>query len=379
MTEYRVLLARTMTGEVLDEFGPSAGWTFTENLAFGELGKADVTVPLPGRDRAGQHRRTTLRACADGRSRLSVCIVADRVALWAGPVTGVDWNTEDATVRASTLQWILERRMLMDPAYLADPMNPAADVTYTLSRRDLALAVLALATSGPRRALPLTLPAGDGDAGLPVTYRGVDLRTALEELETITTEEGGPDLVLQPTVDLTLSTIGWAAALGSPRLGGINPDATWDVALTAPSGEIDDSETVDTGYILGDELESSGDERSRAVGVAQLERADDVPALERADRTQSSETDPVRLAAQAASWANEYRDAAEEITLAAASPEQAPAYRRAWNLGDVGAFPVVDHPWLDDTTLIRRIVSATMSPTSLDIATTRTEVATWPA
>lgn len=367
-SDYQILVAHTRTGEVVDALD-GVRWSFQEHLAWAEHGSLDVTVPLPGRDRAGQIVRGSLRSLAASMSALSLAVVRDRVALFAGPVTTLGWDDAQVSVGCASLSWLLDRRIVLTNGYWGDPMNPAANLFYDLVPRDLVLELLMHAVTGTGRNLPLTVSTQSDANGNQVTYRGSDLRTAHETIKAIVEADGGPDIVLQPQVSNDLSVVSWTASVGDPQLGEVNPAAVWDFPLVAVSGDLDDSETVSTAYVIGDTVEGGGDEqRTRAVGVSVRDRGDPWPVIERADRTSVSETDPIRLDALAESYGAGYLEAVEEVTLVAPT-DAGPRYRDNYNLGDTALFVVTGHPWLDDGDALRRIVSVAVSADETTVTT----------
>lgn len=369
---YQLLVARTRTGAVVDAI-EGGTWSADDSLVWSDAGKLSITVPLPGRDRAGQITRSTLRGIANDMSGLSIAVIRDATCLWAGPAVTLGWNRDASSVQlgCSGLGWIFDRRMLVAPGYLADPTNPAADITVSLLPRDLVLELLARATSGlTRRQLPLTIPTQSGVVGDPITYTGGDLRTAHEAIKDTSEADGGPDIALTAELSADQSAISWTARVGAPRLGGLST-ATWDYPMIAISGDIDDSETCEYGYVPGDSTASSsttGDE-SRYIGVGVRDRGEPYPLLERVDRTSVSEKRPDRLTALAASYVGEYSQASEEIALAVPS-DDGPLYRAQYELGDSFTGTITGHPWLDDLVATRRLISVGITTEQTTLTTT---------
>jgi hypothetical protein len=364
--QYQALIAQTRTGAIVDAIDQPE-WSFDEPLAWNDLGKATLSMPLPGRDRAGRITRSTLRALGNGGSSLSIVLMRDDDCLWAGPVYTLGWNAGSISVGCASLGKLLDRRVVVANGYWGNPAVPAADVTLNMSARDKVITLLSMAITGSRRNLPITLPSLDGLGGAPTDYLGGDLRTTYEAVGDIVEAQGGPDVMLVPSVSNDKSTLSWAAVVGTPRIGTTNPDSTWDYPMVIVEGDMDDSETVSTAYVPGESI-GSGDTASRAIGVATFDRGDPWPALERADRTSVSETRQPQLNALAASYGEQYRYPIEELALSAPA-DVVPLYRDAWNLGDVGSFVVTGHPWLDDTTLTRRVVAVAANRSEVTLST----------
>jgi hypothetical protein len=369
MPEYEALIAVTRTGAVVDAL-PSPVWSFDEPLAWSDLGKATLTVPLPGADRAGQLTRSTLRGLREGMSALSIAVVRDDTCLWAGPVYTLGWDDDQVSIGCASLGKLLDRRVCVAEGYWADPTNAAANFTLAMSARDQVITLLDMATTGPRRGLPITLPDLDGQGGMPTDYLGMDLRTVYEAIGDLSDADGGPDVALVPAISNDHASLSWAAQVGTPTIGYDNSDATWDYPSVALSGDVDDSETVDTAYVPGNAVSGGDNNDARAIGVATRDRGEPWPALERADRTSVSETRQPQLDALARSYRDAYALPIEEITSSVPT-EQVPPYRDAWNLGDVIRYVINGHPWLDDgTVLTRRVVAVSVDPDTIKLTTT---------
>lgn len=359
---YQVLVAVTATGAVVDALDV-ADWSFTAHLAWAEADACDVTVPLPGRDRAGQLVRTSLRSIGLGMSTYSLVIVRERTALWAGPVVSMGWDSTGVKIGCAEIGWVLDRRIICTAGFETNPANPGADVTLSLAARDRAISLITQATTGTGRTLPLTLPSLSGLASdQPVVYRGLDLRTGAEAVKEIVEADGGPDIRFDAGLTNDLATLSWGVAVGDPALGEANPDAVWNYPAVLIGGDRDDSETVTTAYTVGDTPRGyAGDENPvRIISVASYAPTAPGLVLERADRTTVSETNPTLLDASVRSYLSVYRNAAERLTLGTTTVD-GPRYRESWQLGDTGEIAVTGHPWLDDSTLVRRIVGVTMN------------------
>lgn len=382
--QYQVLLAYTMTGQVVDALD-QPGWSYEDHLPWADNGKATITVPLPGRDRASAGTRDTLRAIARGGVAFTLAIVETQEGLgpqclYAGPVvTPPSWDADTVSIGVGSLaKAILDRRRLVTAGFLTRPANPGADLTFRLQGRDLIAAILSSATTGAGRALPLNIPSLTGTEGPAVTYKGSELKSAFEAVKAVVEADGGPDAMLVPQVTPDLTAVYWDAVVATP-IGAVNPDATWDYPLVAVSGDGDDSQTGDLAYIVGDAAASSSagagnstaaasNNQARLVGVGQTARQSIRPSLEIVDRTSASETRQEQLDALAQSYAAEYAVPVESLELAGV-PDAAPFYRRSWNLGDTGRFVFTGHPWLDDSEITRRIIGVKHDPSTFGFTT----------
>lgn len=378
--QYQVLVAYTITGQVVDALD-QPGWSYEDHLAWADNGKATVTMPLPGRDRASAPVRDTLRSIASGGVGLSLAIVETLEGLgsrclFAGPIVSPpSWDAESVSIGVGSIgKAILDRRRVVNPDYLTRPNNPLADVTMRLQPEDRVRALVALCISGTGRALPINIGPQTGLEGPAVTYRGSELKSCYESVKAIVEADGGPDVMLVPQVTSDLTGVYWDLAVGTP-LGGPNPDAVWDYPVVAVSGDSDDSQTGDTAYIVGDATSSSGSggaagagSQARLIGIGRNDRAAIRPALEIVDRTSASETRQEQLDDLATSYAQQYQRPVESLELQTLS-DVAPFYRRAWGLGDAGRFVFTGHPWLDDREISARIIGVKHDAATLTFST----------
>jgi hypothetical protein len=370
-----VRVAWTRTGEIIGEL-PASTYGYGDTLHWASLGSASVTVPLRGR--AGRVDRPLLKALAQQMSGMSIVLARGQRALWAGPCWSFNWTHDTATIGAATLGKLTDARILIAAGYLADPTNPAADLSFTLPPRDLVVQLLIEGSTGYRRDLPIVLPAISGVIGPAVTYKGADLGTVYERVKAVVDADCGPDVVLAPELYVDAAgrdMVRWNVQVGNPGLGTApawvpgTPAPTWDwpVSMTTLSGDRDASDMVSTGYVVGASLPGTSD---RLIGVQVLDRGDPLPALERADRTSVSEYRQDQLNALAASYVAVNQYPAEDWKVEV-HPDIAPTLGEGWALGDAVRFRVDDsHGWLEQGSYHRRVVGYVAGPRKLTLQTT---------
>jgi hypothetical protein len=364
---YTVLVVVTTTGAVVDELAVSQ-WSYTESIDWVRPGSMTVSVPLLGKDRAGRLNKDSLRSIRGAMVTVSLVLTRDGRALWAGPVYSMSWNDEAVEIGCASVTKLMDARVVVDEAYLEDPTNPAGNVSLDLAPRDRVLRLLDLGTTGTNRELPLELPALSGEAGSTVEYLSGDLGTVSERIKEAVEADGGPDVILRPELNLTQDTLVWKAQV-EESLGSPTPVAAWDypISVAALTGDLDASEMVTTGYVLGDT--QTNEATLRGVGVASATLDALRPALERADRTSVSNKLQQELDALATSYVAAHSTAAETWSIVV-HPDAEPIIGEQWNLGDVVVISVSDHPWLDDGEYLRRVVGVTHSPDSMTLETT---------
>lgn len=363
--DYEVLVALTRTGELVDSL-PVTAWTWSDGVAWADPGQMTVTVPLTGPDAAGRATVETLRSVRRAPWSLTLVLMRDQRAVWAGPAVTLGWSGTEVAVGCSSISRLLDRRMVIADGWYTQPWRVEGNVTLELTTRDLVIELIRRGTTGPGRDIPLDLPVGSGARGERVEYLAADLKTVSEALKQATERDDGPDVVIRPIVSLRDSLLRWTIDVGNPRIGTTESAATFDLsgAIRTLTGDVDGSEAVSTGYVLGD---TAGTD-NRLIGVAAVDRGHPYVALERADRTSVSEKRQVQLDALARSYVDAYQDGAETWALTVHA-DHPPIFELEWRLGDVISVHVERHPWLEDGTCDRRVVSVDATPDELTLHT----------
>lgn len=364
MADVEVFLARTRTGKVIDELSFTS-WSWSNSVHWESPGSASVTVPLTGRDAPGRATLSYLRAIKRSPWGYSIIIRRDGRTEWAGPATSLGWSREEVSVSCASIVALLDRRLILTDGYRDKPFRYEANVDLDLPTRDVVLKLLALSVEGVGRDLPFTFDGLSGLIGQRTSFLGSDLKTVQEGIKDAVDKDDGPDVLVLPQYTDSAG-LSWSFRVGSPKIGSTTPTATFDVpgSILQMSGEVDLSEAVTSGYVAGD---SSGS--SRLIGVSITPVGPNDIALERVDRTSSSETKQAALDSLAKSYTNAFTDGTQSWTLTA-DPDLSPVYGVDWSLGDQAVISVSDHPWVEDGDYLRRIEEASMSVDSLGLTTT---------
>lgn len=366
-TTYSLAVFWIRTGEVIGYLPEGCAWDAEENLVWSALGAMSVTCPLPGFNLAGEALRGLLRTITREGSSVGVCLIreADRRALWAGPVMGVDVN-DSFKITAATVGKLLDSRILIANPRWGAPNDSAGDLSFPLLPRDLVLELFAQGSTGYRRDLPLVIPGQSGRTGEVTAYKAEELVTVYEAVKKVTERDDGPEVVVTPIiVDETdeRSRVRFVIEVGSPLLGSAAdyrrdmPVPTWDwqAGLVDLAYSFDYSEMVSTGYVPGDSI-AAGADRRRIIGVHVIDRGGDyLPALERADRQNTSSTNVTELNAQAREYVGVHAWPTHDWTVTVAL-DRWPLLGSQWRLGDVVRMRLDRHPTIPDGEYLRRVV-----------------------
>lgn len=363
-SDVEVLVAFTRTGEIVDSL-PFTAWDWSESVSWSDAGTMSVTVPLTGQGAADRATVETLRSIRRAPWSLSLVMMADQRAVWAGPAVTLGWSGDEVMVGCPGIAAILDRRVLVRDGWRSQPWRHGANLSFALGTRDLVIELIRQGITGIGRDLPVGLPAQSGLAGPAVDYVGADLGTVHERVKQVVDRDDGPDVLITPDVDLAAGRLRWVVNVGHPRIGSPTSRATFDVtgSTLSLSGDVDASEAVSTGYVLGDSSDST-----RLIGVAVAARGSQHPALERADRTSVSERRQEQLNALARSYVSDFSAPTETWSMTV-DPDEWPQLGREWTLGDAVTVSVAGHPWLEDGDYLRRVIGVKVAPEALQLAT----------
>lgn len=363
MPDYRVLIADTRTGDILDDL-PFAGFSLNTTVDWGRHDSMTINVPLTGTD----PRRARVIGVAAEPWKRTLCLVRDGVAVWAGPLMTTGWSNSQVTFGCGGLTQLLDARMIfLNPSDQAT-FSVATGAGFTTPEMMSYLLQTAIDDAGtePAYALPLALGGyPPGGEIIERTYYGRDLPTVYESVKKLTEEDGAPDVRFQAMLDANQSQLTWQALYGDPHLGVVEPVAAWEFPATiqALSGDLDGTNLMTRGYVLGD-----GQEDERLIGVATNGlAADGFPILERTDRSAVSTREPAAIEALANSLVSVNGRQAEAWSLDV--DPQFPGLS-GWSLGDNALFRVQDHWFLPNGEYVRRITGFALTADSLSLETT---------
>jgi hypothetical protein len=361
LPDYRVLVADTRTGLVLDDL-PIVDYAWSDSVDWGRPGSGTFTVPLTGEAaRTERDLITRSRSVAGAKWKVSLCLVRGADALWAGPLIDHKAGATEVSFGCGSLSQILAARMALDPAYLADPLALAADLTYQITAPGVAAQLFSLATIGPARELPIEVVTD----GLVVpttalrTYPSSDLAGVSERLKALTEEDDGPDIRIRPRLTLDQKQLSWQIEIGNGHLGLRDTPWVWDYpsSCTEITEDGDGSAMLSLGYYLGDGLD-----RDRIIGISKTTALTDQgwPALERTNRDAGANPNAQVIDGLAASYVD--TNVTEAVTWAITVDPEAWPQVGLWSYGDNGRFDVRGHPWIPDGDYRRRLLGVNHSP-----------------
>lgn len=359
----QILVFFTRTGERVGAL-PYETWGYGDALAWADPGKGTVACPLRGDQAIGRADRELLWSIRRYPWTYSLAIVRDTRALWAGPALTVGRSGGTVTIGCVSIMRLLDSRMLIEDPFYGDPTNSGGNIHLELSTRDLVIELIDRGTTGYRRDLPIDLPAQLGNGGTAVDYLAADLGTVAERVKEAVERDDGPDVLITPQLDLDQRYLRWTVDVGNPRLGSTTSAAAFDSSILDIGDDVDGTEMVSTAYVVGD---ASGDD-ARLIGTHVVDRGDPHPALERADRTSSSERRQDALNALARSYGEAYADAPEELKFTVAA-DQRPRFGEDYSYGDVLTFRVTDDEWLPAGEYVRRLIAVEHDPDDITLTT----------
>lgn len=357
---WRVLVAETLTGQILADVVPKTMPTFTRALTDTGAWGVDVLI--------GAFANSTVDFHAYTRpGKYSWIIAHGNYIVQAGPVTTYQFDdaTSTLSVSGSGLLGVFDHRVVRNPVGSAnDPVaaivNESEDLTYAgLSLPGIAAALIRDNLTQPGFALPLEVPEpGQGQAER--TYYGYELATVWDRVSTLAEVIGGPELDCEPYFVPGENQIAWRLHLGAPLLGDQNTTAVWDYggALGSINIDVNGADTPAARvWVKGD-----GSEREMLTGFAEDTSltAGGYPPVDYVDGDHTSVTEQDTLEGYAdhdladRRWASESWACSVRVDGMAGDTEASPQLG-SWSLGDAPTFYVDNHPWLPDGGYRRRI------------------------
>lgn len=353
MSDWRVFVAETLTGQIMADVVPTEPPAFER--ALNGAGSWSVNVLIGDRANSSVDFHTYTRF-----GRYSWVIAHDTHIVQAGPITTYSFADESGVLSASgaNLLALFDRRVLRNPnghSYIA---HPSEDVHYTgLSLRGIAAAMLRDNMTQPGYALPLDVP--DLEAGQAERrYYGYELATVGERLKQISEVRGGPEYDCEPHFVSDANRVAWRLQLGRPRLGDADTVATWDYGSALGRVDVDvDGSQSPTARVWS---KGDGSERELRTGFASDDRdhaTQGYPPLDYVDSEHASVTDQATLEDYADKYLTQFAYASETWSCSVridGAAGRAPQLGM-WSLGDAPTFFVDGHPWLPDGGYRRRI------------------------
>ena len=378
-SQWRVLIAETLTGEIRADVAYTGDPTFERTLC--EKGSLAVSVYVDGPN-AQVDLHTYTRP-----GKYSWILTYGSVIVQAGPVWSYQFTDSDRTLQVTCggMFSLFSRRVTRNPQGSAnDPIaaivNESEDLAYSgLSLRGIMSRLVSdnlaqLAYDVPSIAIP------EPEAGDAVrNYPGYDLKMLADNMTDLAGVINGPEFDFAPEFTEHGTHVRWNLKIGNPLLGDQESNLVWDYGTEgAPVGTIDVDVDGSEAPITRVWVKGEGTERELKTGFAEdLSRAGETPGTDFVDGDHTSvsvqqtledyaDKDLERLSAAVETWTCEVRIAGP------GGVEYAPALD-SWQLGDAPLFALAGHPWLPDGAYRRRVLgysNASASSVKLKLAET---------
>lgn len=359
MNEWRVLIAETLTGQIMADAAPTAMPTFTRKI--NDKGALSVRVYVGTDPNANVDFHTYTRP-----GRYSWALLYGDHLVQAGPVWTYDFaeDTRELEVSCGGLFSLFARRVTRNPNGHTAIVDPSEDLTYTgLSLRGIMRQLVADNLAQTYYDIPsLLLPEAEtGDATR--TYYGYDLKSIADNMNDLSNVINGPEFDFAPELSDDGSKIQWRLNIGGPLLGDQSSAAVWDYGTEqAPVDSITPDVDGSAAPCSRVWVKGEGSERALLTGFAEdlTWQQQGYPATDYVDGDHTSATVQQTLEGYADADLAEFRTPTEKwaCSVHIAGPgavEYAPALGN-WTLGDAPTFFVTNHPWLPDGAYRRRIL-----------------------
>lgn len=374
---WRVLVAETLTGQILADVVPSAEPSYTRALT--NTGEWGVDVPIGASVNSTVDFHTWTQA-----GKYTWIIAYGDYIVQAGPVTTYQFDDASAmlSVSGAGLLSVFDHRVVRNPRGsendpVAAIVNESEDLHYTgLSLRGIAAALIRDNMAQPGFALPLDVEepeAGEAERH----YYGYELATVWDRIDNLSKVRGGPELDCEPYFVPGENRIHWRLHIGAPLLGDQDTAAVWDYGGALGSINVDVDGTDTPAYRVW--VKGDGSEREMLTGFAYdntvLEAG--FPPVDYVDGDHTSVTEQDTLEGYAEKDLERLSSAVETWTCdvritGPGAVEYAPALT-SWQLGDAPLFALAGHPWLPDGSYRRRVLgyaNSTASSVKLTLAET---------
>lgn len=358
MTEWRVMVAETVTGNLLADVTPRDLPSFSRALT----DKGSWTVNVIPDDRA--NATLDFHSYTDA-GRFSWIVAYGSYVVQAGPTFSYsyDENSRALSVSGTGLQGLFDRRVLRTATGgTSGIVDPAEDVVISnRSLRGIARDIVATNLAQTGYNLPLDLPEAEtGDQTR--TYYGYDLAKVWERLTDLADVIDGPELDFRPYLVSGQNQVRWAMDIGAPLLGDQSSAAVWDYggALSAIDIDVNGSAGPTTRVWV----KGSGSERATMTGFAQDTGLVDLgfPPTDYVDSEHTSVVEQPTLESYADAELAQFSRPTEtwsctvRIDGSSGGVEVSPALGN-WSIGDAPLFGVAAHPWIPDGQYRQRILS----------------------
>lgn len=363
MSDWRVLIADTLTGEIKADVAPTAAPSFTRKI--NDKGAVSVRVYV-GNPNAQVDFHTYTRP-----GRYSWAVLYGSYVVQAGPVWTYTFNEEsrELDVTCGGLFSLFSRRVTRNPnGSVNDPVkaivNESEDLIYNnLSLRGIMRQLVADNLAQVYYGIPsLILPATEAGTATR-TYHGYDLKSIADNMTDLAGVINGPEFDFAPELSTNGSAIQWRLKIGSPLLGDQQSNAVWDYGTEqAPVNTITPDVDGSAAPCSRVWVKGTGEERALLTGFAEdlTWQQQGYPATDYVDGNHTSASIQQTLEDYADADLAEFRTPTEKWSCSVrienpSSGEYSPALGN-WQLGDAPNFFVTNHPWLPSGAYRRRVL-----------------------
>jgi hypothetical protein len=364
--QYRLYAADTRTGRIGWELPfESIQWNTPIN-AVGQL-RASLVIEdaLDQLASIGSlDPRATLREVLTGPYRISLVLAWGNAVVFAGPYLPgtIPGDTPKIDIGASELARIFDKRVLTDPSgsLSLGPTSPGDMVKQIIESATSQLPGSEWWRTG--RELPITCSNPPSIQGSVTRFfQGFDTVSATEAINSIVTQEDGPDFRLDPYLQTGRDGlyVAWELNIGNPHLGASSDPWVFDDSNSLISQDIDAARMASMLFVPG----SGQDDKKLMSWWVDNQLVDQgFPALEEVDTSQSSVADQTVLDSYASASLDRYLRPVDKWTVKTRADGE-PGLG-SYRVGDAMLLDIRRHPIIIPDVYTRRIteISGDASP-----------------
>lgn len=311
--EWRLFVAETKTGRVVDS-----------------------RVPFAGLPRAGSRLNTqgTFSATIPMTQDYAADLIGEFLEPWKwswglawgshivqyGPLIAPEYDPEGEAwqiTAAGIWKLFTDKRALISPAWNGAGMtDPSGDTGYVDTLRNIAIRLVQDNLARTAAGLPIDIPAKDPQGTNERNYQISKLKTVGTALDNLTDDVNGPEIEFRPYFpdEIAMNTVRYELRVGSPNLGNLGfphlfISGRGGALVTATPG-INGERTADNYYVPGngtDQLTPIGNSRSTTL------TANGFPLLDDIDTSHTSTTEQSTLDGYAAQNRSRYQAGARVL------------------------------------------------------------------
>lgn len=357
--QWRVLIVRTLTGEVVADAVPRDMPSFSRKL--NDKGSFTLNFEIGIRANSAVDFRDYTQV-----GKYSWVILYGDYAVQGGPAWSFQFtdSTRTLSVTGTGIQGFFDRRVLRNPAGHTAIVDPSEDLVYkNLTLREIMRRIVQANLAQTHYALPITLPTADAAGTQERTYYGYDLANVWDRMTDLADVIDGPEFDFVPVLSADGLSVTWRMDIGSPKLGNQETLAVWDYggALSVVSLDVNGSASPCARVWVKGE----GNERGLKTGFAEdtslhalgfpptdYVDGDHVSATEQATLEGYADQDLQTFRYPTETWTCSVRiDGRDQVTGRELSPALG-----SWSLGDAPTFFVDNHAWIPSGGYRKRII-----------------------